>query len=75
MQNLHFSCLQAAGNEAFQAGNYRDAPEHGSAALACNTISRPFAVTCFCNPPPAAYQALGQIRHTIADCGGISNHN
>ncbi|THU47440.1 hypothetical protein C4D60_Mb09t15540 [Musa balbisiana] len=59
--------LKAAGNAAFQAGRHLDAVEHYSAALACNTESRPFTAICFCNRA-AAYQALGQITDAIADC-------
>ncbi|KAG1371172.1 putative DnaJ subfamily C member 7 [Cocos nucifera] len=59
--------LKAAGNEAFQAGRRLEAVEHYTAALACNTESRPFTAVCFCNRA-AAYQALGQITDAIADC-------
>ncbi|XP_010938663.1 uncharacterized protein [Elaeis guineensis] len=59
--------LKAAGNEAFQAGRHVEAVEHYTAALACNTESRPFTAICFCNRA-AAYQALGQITDAIADC-------
>ncbi|KAF8765810.1 hypothetical protein HU200_008322 [Digitaria exilis] len=58
---------QAAGNESFQAGRYSDAVERYSAALACNSESRPFSAVCFCNRA-AAYQALGQVTDAIADC-------
>ncbi|XP_008796162.1 uncharacterized protein LOC103711698 isoform X2 [Phoenix dactylifera] len=59
--------LKAAGNEAFQSGRHLEAVEHYTAALACNTESRPFTAICFCNRA-AAYQALGQITDAIADC-------
>ncbi|KAJ1262633.1 hypothetical protein BS78_09G123700 [Paspalum vaginatum] len=59
--------LKAAGNESFQAGRYSDAVEQYSAALACNSESRPFSAVCFCNRA-AAYQALGQVTDAIADC-------
>lgn len=59
--------LKAAGNELFQAGKYSDAVEQYSAALACNSESRPFSAVCFCNRA-AAYQALGQVTDAIADC-------
>ncbi|WOK96017.1 hypothetical protein Cni_G04724 [Canna indica] len=59
--------LKVAGNDAFQAGKHLDAVEHYSAAIACNTESRPFTAICFCNRA-AAYQALGQITDAIADC-------
>nr|CAB3461663.1 unnamed protein product [Digitaria exilis] len=59
--------LKAAGNESFQAGRYSDAVERYSAALACNSESRPFSAVCFCNRA-AAYQALGQVTDAIADC-------
>ena len=41
--------------------------EQYSAALACNSESRPFSAVCFCNRA-AAYQALGQVTDAIADC-------
>ncbi|KAG2619657.1 hypothetical protein PVAP13_3NG124500 [Panicum virgatum] len=59
--------LKAAGNELFQARRYSDAVEQYSAALACNSESRPFSAVCFCNRA-AAYQALGQVTDAIADC-------
>jgi len=59
--------LKAAGNESFQAGRYSDAVKQYSAALACNSESRPFSAVCFCNRA-AAYQALGQVTDAIADC-------
>ncbi|XP_073259637.1 uncharacterized protein [Populus alba] len=59
--------LQAAGNEAFQAGKHSEAIEHYSAALSRNIESRPFAAICFCNRA-AAYKALGQITDATADC-------
>ncbi|CAL4907861.1 unnamed protein product [Urochloa decumbens] len=59
--------LKAAGNELFQAGRFSDAVEQYSAALACNSESRPFSAVCFCNRA-AAYQALGQVTDAIADC-------
>lgn len=59
--------FQAAGNEAFQLGKHQEAVEHYSAALACNSESRPFTAICFSNRA-AAYQALGQITDAIADC-------
>ncbi|CAN6333300.1 unnamed protein product [Urochloa humidicola] len=59
--------LKAAGNESFQAGRFSDAAEQYSAALACNSESRPFSAVCFCNRA-AAYQALGQVTDAIADC-------
>ncbi|KAL6620149.1 hypothetical protein ACP70R_035288 [Stipagrostis hirtigluma subsp. patula] len=59
--------LKAAGNESFQAGRYSEAVEQYSAALACNSESRPFSAVCFCNRA-AAYQALGQVTDAIADC-------
>ncbi|WVZ98297.1 hypothetical protein U9M48_043758 [Paspalum notatum var. saurae] len=59
--------LKAAGNESFQAGRYSDAVEQYSAALACNSESRPFSAVCYCNRA-AAYQALGQVTDAIADC-------
>ncbi|CAN6355391.1 unnamed protein product [Urochloa humidicola] len=59
--------LKAAGNELFQAGRFSDAAEQYSAALACNSESRPFSAVCFCNRA-AAYQALGQVTDAIADC-------
>uniref|UniRef100_A0A0E0L1U9 J domain-containing protein n=1 Tax=Oryza punctata TaxID=4537 RepID=A0A0E0L1U9_ORYPU len=58
---------KAAGNEAFQAHRYSEAVEQYSAALACNSDSRPFSAVCFCNRA-AAYQALGQVTDAIADC-------
>lgn len=58
--------LQAAGNEAFQAGRHSEAVECYTAALSCNVDSRPFAAVCFCNRA-AAYKALGQITDAIAD--------
>lgn len=59
--------FQVAGNEAFQAGKHQEAVEHYSAALACNSESRPFTAICFSNRA-AAFQALGQITDAIADC-------
>ncbi|XP_062231256.1 uncharacterized protein LOC133928786 [Phragmites australis] len=59
--------LKAAGNDSFQAGRYSEAVEQYSAALACNSESRPFSAVCFCNRA-AAYQALGQVTDAIADC-------
>ncbi|KAG8085382.1 hypothetical protein GUJ93_ZPchr0010g8527 [Zizania palustris] len=58
---------KAAGNESFQARRYSEAVEQYSAALACNSDSRPFSAVCFCNRA-AAYQALGQVTDAIADC-------
>uniref|UniRef100_A0ACD5TAA7 Uncharacterized protein n=1 Tax=Avena sativa TaxID=4498 RepID=A0ACD5TAA7_AVESA len=59
--------FKAAGNESFQARRYSEAVEQYSAALACNSESRPFSAVCFCNRA-AAYQALGQLTDAIADC-------
>ncbi|CAM0955799.1 unnamed protein product [Alopecurus aequalis] len=59
--------FKAAGNESFQARRYSEAVEQYSAALACNSDSRPFSAVCFCNRA-AAYQALGQLTDAIADC-------
>lgn len=59
--------MQAAGNEAFQAGRYLEAVEHYTAALSCNVESRPFTAVCFCNRA-AAYKAQGQVIDAIADC-------
>lgn len=56
-----------AGNESFKARRYSEAVEQYSAALACNSDSRPFSAVCFCNRA-AAYQALGQLTDAIADC-------
>lgn len=62
-----YSALQAAGNEAFQAGRHTEAVERYTTALSCNAESRPFTAVCFCNRA-AAYKALGQITDAIADC-------
>lgn len=59
--------MQAAGNEAFQAGRNAEAVEHYTAALQCNVESRLFAAICFCNRA-AAHKALGQITDAISDC-------
>lgn len=59
--------LQAAGNSAFQSGRREVAIEHYSAALACNSSSRPFNAVCLANRA-AAYQALDSIAEAIADC-------
>lgn len=59
--------LQAAGNEAFQAGKLLEAIEHYTAALSCSGESRPFTTICLCNRA-AAYKALGQVTDAIADC-------
>lgn len=59
--------MQAAGNEAFQAGRHTEAVECYTAALSCNVESRPFTAVCFCNRA-AAYKAVGQITDAIADC-------
>lgn len=58
---------QAAGNEAFHAGQYTEALEHYSAAIACSKESCLFTAVCLCNHA-ATYQALGQIVDAIADC-------
>lgn len=59
--------FQASGNDAYQAGQYSEAVEFYTYALACTIESRPFAALCFCNRA-AAYQGLGQITEAIADC-------
>lgn len=59
--------LQASGNDAYQAGQYSEAIEFYTSALACTIESHSFAALCFCNRA-AAYQALGQITEAIADC-------
>jgi DnaJ homolog subfamily C member 7 len=59
--------FQEAGNEAFYAGQYTEAIEHYSAAIACCTESRFFTAVCLCNRA-SAHQALGQIVDAIADC-------
>lgn len=59
--------FKATGNESFQARRYSEAVERYSAALACNSDSRPFSAVLFCNRG-AAYQALGQLTDAIADC-------
>jgi len=59
--------MQAAGNEAYQAGRHAEAVEHYTSVLSCNLESRPFAAVCYCNRA-AAYKVLGQITDAIADC-------
>ncbi|KAF3332871.1 DnaJ subfamily C member 7 [Carex littledalei] len=59
--------LKDAGNEAFHAGQYTEAVEHYSAAIACSKESCFFTAVCLCNCA-ATYQALGQIVDAIADC-------
>ncbi|KAH9293543.1 hypothetical protein KI387_041248, partial [Taxus chinensis] len=58
---------QAAGNEAFQANKFAEAERHYTAALTCNTESRPFTAVCFCNRAAASH-AQGHIADAIADC-------
>ncbi|XP_057827494.2 uncharacterized protein LOC131038924 isoform X2 [Cryptomeria japonica] len=58
---------KAAGNEAFQANKFAEAEKHYTAALSCNTESRPFTAVCFCNRAAASH-AQGHIADAIADC-------
>ncbi|KAH7294141.1 hypothetical protein KP509_28G058300 [Ceratopteris richardii] len=69
LESLIFDLIRhkAAGNEAFRAGRHTEALEHYTAALSCNSDSRPFNAVCFCNRA-AASQALGHVTDAIADC-------
>ncbi|XP_010274129.1 PREDICTED: dnaJ homolog subfamily C member 7 homolog [Nelumbo nucifera] len=57
----------AAGDKAFQSGNYSDAVKHYTAALSCKNRSHHFVASCI-RHRASAYKALGQITDAIADC-------